>query len=98
MALLVLVRHGQSTWNLENRFTGEEDVPLTLLGREEASAAGRKLKAVQFTHGYTSLLQRAIDTMTLLLQGAGQRNLPVTRDRSLNERNYGELQGLNKAE
>lgn len=98
MPLLVLVRHGQSTWNLENRFTGEEDVPLTPLGREEARAAGRKLKTYSFSRGFTSVLQRAIDTMTLLLDTAGYPDLPVTRNRALNERNYGHLQGLNKTE
>src|ERR1700761_4069446 len=96
MPQLVLVRHGQSTWNLENRFTGETDIPLTDLGRDEARLAGTKLKDIAFTHGFTSVLQRAIDTMTLLLETAGQAQLPVTRSRALNERNYGQLQGLNK--
>lgn len=98
MPLLVLVRHGQSTWNLENRFTGEENVPLTALGREEARAAGQKLKHVTFSQGFTSVLQRAIDTMTLILETAGYPDLPVTHNRALNERNYGDLQGLNKEE
>jgi 2,3-bisphosphoglycerate-dependent phosphoglycerate mutase len=98
MALLVLVRHGQSVWNLENRFTGEKDIPLTALGQEEARAAGRKLKGTVFARGFTSVLIRAIDTMTLLLEQSGQPELPVTRDKALNERNYGDLQGLNKAE
>lgn len=98
MPLLVLVRHGQSTWNLENRFTGETDIPLTDLGRDEARSAGAKLRAILFAHGFTSVLQRAIDTMTLLLEEAHQTNLPVTRNRALNERNYGHLQGLNKNE
>jgi len=96
MPLLVLVRHGQSTWNLENRFTGETDVPLTELGREEARAAGAKLKTIPFAHGFTSELQRAIDTLRLILEEAVQTQLPVTRNRALNERNYGQLQGLNK--
>jgi 2,3-bisphosphoglycerate-dependent phosphoglycerate mutase len=98
MPLLVLVRHGQSSWNLENRFTGEEDVPLTELGMEEARAAGRRLKSFSFSQGFTSQLQRAIDTMNLILVSAGYPDLPVTRNRALNERNYGRLQGLNKAE
>jgi 2,3-bisphosphoglycerate-dependent phosphoglycerate mutase len=98
MPLLVLVRHGQSNWNLENRFTGEEDPPLTPGGREEARAAGQKLKTYSFSHGYTSVLRRAIDTMTIILETAGYPDLPVTRNRALNERNYGHLQGLNKAE
>jgi 2,3-bisphosphoglycerate-dependent phosphoglycerate mutase len=98
MPMLVLVRHGQSTWNLENRFTGETDVPLTELGREEARAAGIKLRTIQFMQGFTSVLQRAIDTMRLILEEAGQPELPVTCNRALNERNYGRLQGLNKTE
>jgi 2,3-bisphosphoglycerate-dependent phosphoglycerate mutase len=98
MPVLVLVRHGQSTYNLENRFTGETDVPLTALGREEAKGAGDKLRNIRFTHGFTSVLQRAIDTMTIILETAGMQQLPLTRDRALNERNYGRLQGLNKAE
>jgi 2,3-bisphosphoglycerate-dependent phosphoglycerate mutase len=98
MPLLVLVRHGQSTWNLENRFTGETDVPLTDAGREEARAAGRKLRQIPFSQGFTSILQRAIETMALILGEAHQPSLPVTQNRALNERNYGQLQGLNKAE
>ena len=98
MPLLVLVRHGQSTWNLENRFTGETDIPLTDLGRNEARLAGAKLRDIPFAHGFTSVLRRAIDTMTLLLEEAHQTQLPVTPNRALNERNYGELQGLNKKE
>ena len=98
MPLLVLVRHGQSSYNLENRFTGELDVPLTARGREEAIAAGKKLKDIPLSHGFTSLLQRAIDTMILILQETGHADLPVTHDKALNERNYGQLQGLNKTE
>jgi 2,3-bisphosphoglycerate-dependent phosphoglycerate mutase len=98
MALLVLVRHGQSTYNLENRFTGETDVPLTPQGREEAKAAGLKLKTTPFLQGFTSILDRAIESMTIILEAAGQQQLPVTRGRALNERNYGDLQGLNKAD
>jgi len=98
MPSLVLVRHGQSTYNLENLFTGETDVPLTPRGREEARAAGEKLKDILFVHGFTSVLQRAIESMTLLLETAGQSQLPVTHDRALNERNYGRLQGLNKGD
>jgi len=98
MPVLVLVRHGQSTYNLQNLFTGETDVPLTPQGREEARAAGEKLKDTPFNHGFTSILQRAIETMSVLLAAAHQPQLPVTRDRALNERNYGDLQGLNKAD
>jgi 2,3-bisphosphoglycerate-dependent phosphoglycerate mutase len=98
MPLLVIVRHGQSSWNLENRFTGEEDVPLTPLGREEARSAGIKLKGTLFSQAFTSVLQRAIETLTILLAETGQPTLPIFRDKALNERNYGQLQGLNKAE
>jgi 2,3-bisphosphoglycerate-dependent phosphoglycerate mutase len=98
MPILVLVRHGQSTWNLENRFTGETDIPLTILGREEARAAGVKLRDIPFSHAFTSMLQRAIDTLSIILETAQQQQLPVTRNRALNERNYGQLQGLDKTE
>ena len=98
MPILVIVRHGQSEWNLENRFTGETDVELTAKGRMEAFAAGDKLRGMIFAHAYTSLLVRAIDTLTLILERTGQTDCPVSRDHALNERNYGRLQGLNKAE
>ena len=73
-------------------------MPLTPLGREEARLAGQQLKTVTFSQGFTSVLQRAIDTMTIIIETAGYPDLPVTRNRALNERNYGSLQGLNKAE
>src|SRR5277367_4441109 len=98
MPVLVLVRHGQSTWNLENRFTGETDIPLTTQGRAEALAAGSKLMEIPFFHAFTSVLQRAIDTLSLILETAHQQQVPVTRNRALNERNYGRLQGLDKTE
>jgi 2,3-bisphosphoglycerate-dependent phosphoglycerate mutase len=98
MPLLVLVRHGQSAWNLENRFTGDVDIALTPLGREEARAAGKKLIGIPFSCCYTSVLQRAIETLTLILEESGHPDLPMIRDKALNERNYGQLQGLNKAE
>jgi 2,3-bisphosphoglycerate-dependent phosphoglycerate mutase len=98
MPLLVIVRHGQSAWNLENRFTGEVDVELTPKGREEARAAGEKLKPFSFAHGFTSVLQRAIETLSLILETSGHKDLPVSRDKALNERNYGDLQGLNKTD
>jgi 2,3-bisphosphoglycerate-dependent phosphoglycerate mutase len=97
MPILVLVRHGQSVWNLENRFTGEVDVALTPLGREEARSAGQKLKGLSFSQGFTSLLQRAIETLRLILEETGDPDLPVSRSKALNERNYGQLQGFNKA-
>jgi 2,3-bisphosphoglycerate-dependent phosphoglycerate mutase len=97
MPVLVIVRHGQSVWNLENRFTGEVDVALTPLGREEARAAGQKLKGMPFSRGFTSLLQRAIETLALILEETGHPDLPVSRSQALNERNYGQLQWFNKA-
>jgi 2,3-bisphosphoglycerate-dependent phosphoglycerate mutase len=98
MPLLVIVRHGQSAWNLENRFTGEVDVDLTPLGRQEAASAGKAVKGIHFSQAFTSVLQRAIETLRIILEEAGCPDLPVTRDPALNERNYGQLQGLNKAE
>jgi len=96
--LLVLVRHGQSEWNLKNLFTGWRDVELTEKGVEEAKEAGRKLKAkgITFDVGYTSALKRAQRTLDLALAEMGQSNLPITRDVALNERDYGDLSGLNK--
>ncbi len=100
MSTLVLVRHGESQWNLENRFTGWVDVPLSLKGIEEAKRAGEKIKkeAIHFDQAYTSDLQRAQVTLSLILEALGQTSLPVTKDQALNERHYGDLQGLNKAE
>jgi 2,3-bisphosphoglycerate-dependent phosphoglycerate mutase len=98
MAKLVLVRHGESQWNLENRFTGWVDVPLTDKGREEARRAGEHLRRTRFDVGFTSVLVRAIETLEIILDVIGQRDLPVERDAALNERHYGDLQGLNKAE
>jgi 2,3-bisphosphoglycerate-dependent phosphoglycerate mutase len=98
MAILVLVRHGQSEWNLQNRFTGEIDVALTPKGREEALAAGDKLRGLNFAHAFTSVLVRAIETLGLILSRSGQTDCPVSGDSALNERNYGQLQGLNKAD
>jgi len=98
MSTLVLLRHGQSQWNLENKFTGWVDVPLTALGEEEARGAGAKLKGIRFDKAYTSDLQRAQKTLALALEVSGQPNVPVTRNQALNERHYGDLQGLDKAE
>jgi len=100
MAYLVLLRHGESQWNLENRFTGWVDVPLSPKGEEEARQAGEKLKAagIRFDLAFTSVLQRAIRTLEIALDVLGQSNLPVEKDQALNERHYGDLQGLNKAE
>jgi 2,3-bisphosphoglycerate-dependent phosphoglycerate mutase len=96
--LLVLVRHGESEWNKKNLFTGWRDVDLTEAGIAEARAAGRKLKAqgLKFDVGYTSALKRAQRTLDLMLEELGQTNLPVIKDQALNERDYGDLAGLNK--
>lgn len=98
MATLVLVRHGESQWNLENRFTGWVDIPLTEKGREEARKAGEKIKGIQFDKAYTSALIRAQATLDIILNVIGQSKLPIEKDQALNERHYGDLQGLNKAE
>jgi 2,3-bisphosphoglycerate-dependent phosphoglycerate mutase len=95
---LVLVRHGQSQWNRENRFTGEIDVPLSEAGIEEARKAGELLKGIPFDRAFTSMLSRAQETLRLILEVSGQTNLPVERDPALNARNYGDLQGQNKDE
>ena len=100
MYKLVLVRHGQSTWNLENRFTGWTDVGLTDLGREEAHEAGKLLRdgGYIFDVAFTSVLRRAIQTLWTVLQEMNLEWIPVTNAWQLNERHYGALQGLNKAE
>src|SRR5579885_3443948 len=96
--LLVLVRHGQSEWNLKNLFTGWRDVDLTEQGVKEAREAGRKLKAqgLSFDVAYTSALKRAQRTLTLVLEEMGLSGIPVIKDQALNERDYGDLSGLNK--
>ena len=95
---LILLRHGQSQWNLENRFTGWVDVPLSPRGEEEARNAGQKLRGRKIDKLYTSVLKRAIDTAELALEAARIGPLPTERDAALNERMYGDLQGKNKAE
>lgn len=97
MGQLVLIRHGQSLWNLENRFTGWVDVPLTEQGRREARAGARLIHDIDFQVAYTSVLQRAEETLAIILEEIGQHP-PIIRDQALNERHYGDLQGLNKAE
>ena len=96
--LLVLVRHGESEWNKKNLFTGWRDIDLTASGIAEARAAGRKLKAqgLKFDVAYTSALIRAQRTLDLMLEELGQKNIPVLKDQALNERDYGDLSGLNK--
>lgn len=96
---LVLLRHAQSLWNLENRFTGWADVGLTPAGREEARRAGAQLRAhdYRFDRAFTSQLQRATETLEIVLRELGQENIPVERSWRLNERHYGALEGLDKA-
>jgi 2,3-bisphosphoglycerate-dependent phosphoglycerate mutase len=96
--LLVLLRHGQSDWNLKNLFTGWKDIDLSPQGVEEAHEAGRRLKAkgLSFDFAFTSALIRAQNTLKLVLDELGQPNLPTAADQALNERDYGELSGLNK--
>jgi 2,3-bisphosphoglycerate-dependent phosphoglycerate mutase len=98
MAKLVLVRHGESQWNLENRFTGWVDVPLSAKGRQEAHQAGRALKGIPFAQAFTSKLDRAQETLKIMLEEIGQTTIPIVEDQALNERHYGALQGLNKKE
>ncbi len=98
MPQLILIRHGQSLWNKENRFTGWVDVDLSEKGVEEALNAGRLLKGMKIDLLYTSVLKRAIRTADIALKEACITDLPTTRDQALNERHYGDLQGLNKEE
>ncbi len=98
MSKLVLIRHGESQWNLENRFTGWVDVPLSPKGIEEAQAAGNKLAGFTFDRAFSSVLARANETLRIILEAIGQTGIPIEKDKALNERMYGELQGLNKAE
>lgn len=98
MAILVLVRHGQSQWNLENRFTGWVDVPLSATGRDEARVAGRKLAGYSFAEAHTSKLIRAKQTLEIMMETGALSGFPIFEDQALNERHYGDLQGLDKAE
>jgi len=98
MPTLILIRHGESQWNLENRFTGWVDVELSAKGIQEADTAGKKLASYKIDKAYTSILKRAINTLDLAMKSAGKTGLPIIRDAALNERHYGALQGLNKAE
>lgn len=97
MATLILLRHGQSVWNFENKFTGEVDVDLSKLGEHEAMFAGVLLEKYVIDMAYTSVLKRAIHTLDIILNEMGI-NIPIVQSAALNERNYGDLQGLNKAE
>ena len=98
MASLIIFRHGQSIWNLENRFTGWTDVGLTEKGIEESKEAGEKLKGFHLHKGYASALKRTQESLLIALKVCGQENIPVVFNKALNERNYGDLQGLNKTE
>lgn len=100
MIKLVLIRHGQSMWNLENRFTGWTDVELSEQGIQEAKEAGKVLKekGFEFDVAYTSVLKRANDTLNYILDELGEKDIPIKRSWRLNERHYGALQGLNKDE
>jgi 2,3-bisphosphoglycerate-dependent phosphoglycerate mutase len=98
MGTLILIRHGQSQWNLENRFTGWTDVPLTERGVKDAGTAAKTLKKFRFQRAFTSRLVRAQQTLDTMLSTLGQTDVPIIEDSALNERHYGDLQGLNKAE
>ncbi len=98
MAQLIIFRHGQSTWNLENKFTGWVDVALTPKGIEEAKQAGLKIKGYQFDYAYASDLQRAQNTLKLALESSNHSPITPIYNKALNERMYGDLQGLDKTE
>lgn len=98
MGTLVLIRHGQSKWNEENRFTGWVDVPLTDKGREEARRGAELIRHLRIDRAFTSKLRRAQETLRIVLETIGQPGLPVEESQALNERHYGALQGLDKAE
>jgi 2,3-bisphosphoglycerate-dependent phosphoglycerate mutase len=98
MSTLIIFRHGQSVWNLENKFTGWVDVELTDKGVQEAKHAGEKLKPFTFDLAYASDLKRAQNTLKTALEVAGQAGVPTTYNKALNERMYGDLQGLDKTE
>ena len=97
MATLILLRHGQSTWNLENRFTGSEDVDLSQLGILEAQESGKLLKKYMIDFAFTSVLKRSVHTLEIILETTG-KIFPIFKSAALNERSYGDLQGLNKTE
>ena len=98
MAILTLIRHGQSIYNFENRFTGNVDVELTAFGKEEAEKAGVKLKNFKYDIAYTSTLKRAKESLRIILEVIHQTKIPIVADKALNERKYGNLQGQNKDE
>ena len=96
MPRLILVRHGESVWNLENKFTGWVDVELSEKGVSEAHKAGKALMDMDFDYLFTSVLKLAINTANIILEEKGIKDIPTERDQALNERHYGDLQGLNK--
>lgn len=96
MPQLILLRHGESQWNLENRFTGWVDIDLSQKGEEEARLAGLLLKPFEFDFVFTSALKRAQRTAEIVLEISGKSGVPISRNQALNERHYGDLQGLNK--
>jgi 2,3-bisphosphoglycerate-dependent phosphoglycerate mutase len=98
MVQLVIVRHGQSEWNLQNKFTGWVDVDLSPNGVKEAEQAGDRLKGYQFDQAFSSVLKRANRTLDIILERMGESDMRVTKDQALNERMYGDLQGKNKDE
>jgi 2,3-bisphosphoglycerate-dependent phosphoglycerate mutase len=98
MPYCILIRHGESQWNLENRFTGWVDVDLSAKGEQEAKDAAEKLKTYTFDKAFTSKLKRATETLRVILERSQQLQIPTEYDTALNERHYGALQGLNKAE
>lgn len=98
MAKLFLVRHGQSLWNLENRFTGWQDIDITEAGMDEAKKAGIALRKEKIDIAFTSVLIRAKHTLSIILDEIGKPDIPIIMDKALNERSYGDLEGLNKAE
>jgi len=98
MAKLFLVRHGQSQWNLENRFTGWQNIDITALGQQEARQAGKALMKESIDIAFTSTLIRAQHTLQIILEEIGKPNIPIIVDAALNERSYGNLEGLNKDE
>jgi 2,3-bisphosphoglycerate-dependent phosphoglycerate mutase len=98
MSTLILIRHGQSIYNLENRFTGSLDVDLTALGKQESELAAQKIMNFKFDFAYTSTLKRATESLQIILTAIHQTNIKIIENQALNERNYGSLQGLNKAE
>ncbi|MFC6102355.1 2,3-bisphosphoglycerate-dependent phosphoglycerate mutase [Olivibacter domesticus] len=98
MAYLIIVRHGQSQWNLENRFTGWKDVDITEKGKEEAQLAGKLLKAEVFEEAFTSTLKRAQHTLSIILDESDRKDISIIISSALNERSYGQLEGLNKSQ